>query len=722
MDAAELIARIKADNSGLVSGLQQADGIVRQGAATLNRTAQTAGTGMGRSIGGGLDAGLRSALGRTVSTINPQLGAIVGAASAAAAGIAVVAAAAVAAKGVWDLAVEGAQAAELRDAYIGIAGGVSASAEMMEKLKRATQGTVRETDLMVIANRALQMGVTTTADEAARLAAIFTRLGEASGMGAQESVLAGMNALGSLQTRGLKTLGLSIDDTKVWDAYAAKIGTTASALDDVQKRAALVQEVLSMAPTGLDDATASAADKVDAMKVAAQDFKTHIGESLVEVLGLADAARAVIEELDKPVKRGLQAERLLQEYADAYERAVSQMKPLEVFTNAAGEQQAMRGVQQQAAMLSQQMKQLADQVRVGRMSYEEAEVAIRNLLGPMALIKGSAIDGALGVAQMKQALSEEAAAAEAAAAKTAAAEAQFSRFAFEMNNWGWANIAAAGGYVTSGPNEWAMGMGGTNLRATATKKWSYSPPKSLSTGGGGFGSASSWESDMRAQASEMRSLVESILQPTSVTAADMAASRAGTYVDAWDEYARKMRAIAADQGSVWRQMVPVDIINQGEDAIRGWAEQQEKLFYTGQMPDQINWDDFVNRAREEIASQQAREALIATAASKLAEAGIGGVNAANLLGLGSPGAQIGTDAASAFATGAAQTDVGGQVTKAFGESITAQAETWQGYGKIAISYFITGGESAITPDTGRLFAERLWPYFADVIRREEAAP
>lgn len=227
---------------------------------------------------------------------------------------------------------------------------------------------------------------------------------------------------------------------------------------------------------------------------------------------------------------------------------------------------------------------------------------------------------------------------------------------------------------------------------------------------------------MRAQASEMRSLVESILQPTSVTAADMAASRAGTYVDAWDEYARKMRAIAADQGSVWRQMVPVDIINQGEDAIRGWAEQQEKLFYTGQMPDQINWDDFVNRAREEIASQQAREALIATAASKLAEAGIGGVNAANLLGLGSPGAQIGTDAASAFATGAAQTDVGGQVTKAFGESITAQAETWQGYGKIAISYFITGGESAITPDTGRLFAERLWPYFADVIRREEAAP
>lgn len=723
MDGAELIARIIADNSGLISGLKQADGIVRQGGATLNRTAQTAGTGMGRSIGGGLDSGLRTALGRTVSTINPQLGAIVGAASAAAAGIAVVAAAAVAAKGVWDLAVEGAQAAELRDAYIEIAGGVSASAEMMDKLKRATQGTVTETDLMVIANRALQMGVTTSADEAARLAAMFTRLGEASGMGAQESVLAGMNALGALQTRGLKTLGLSIDDTKVWDEYAAKIGTTAAALDDAQKKAALVQELLSMAPTGLDEATASSADKVDAMKVAAQDFKTHIGESLVEVLGLADAARAVIEELDKPVTRGLQAERLVQEYTDAYERAVSQMKPLEVFTNAAGEQQAMRGVQQQAAMLSQQMKQLADQVRVGKMSYEEAEVALRNLLGPMALIKGSAIDGALGVAQMKQALYEEAAAAELAAERTAAVEAQFNRFYYEANNRGWANIAAAGGYVTSGPSEWAMGMSSTNLRQTATKKWSYSPPKSAaSIGGGRGGGASNWESDMRAQAQDMRSLVESILQPTSVTAADMAATRAGTYVDAWDEYGRKMRAIAADQGSVWRQMVPVDILNQGEDAIKGWAEQQEKLFYAGRVPDQINWDDFVNRAREEVASQQARENMVAMAAQKLAEAGIGGVNAADLLGLGSPGVQIGTDAASAFAVGATQTDVGGQVTKAFGESITAQAETWQGYGKIAIGYFITGGNSAITPDIGRLFAERIWPYFADIIRREEAAP
>jgi len=269
-----------------------------------------------------------------------------------------------------------------------------------------------------------------------------------------------------------------------------------------------------------------------------------------------------------------------------------------------------------------------------------------------------------------------------------------------------------------------MGMSGSSLSSDTSAKWGISAKSAASSsGGGGGGGISDYEQQMRQQASEMRSLIEDILQPTEVSAMDMAATKAGTYVDKWDEYGRKMRAIANDQSSVWRDMVPQDILAQGEDAIRDWAEQQQKLFYAGQMTGEINWDDFINRARDEVANKQARESLIQLAGQKLAEAGIGaGVTAADLLGLNSPGANIGADIAKSFGEGAVAGDVAGQVTKAFGESITASAETWMSYGKVAIEHFIIGADSGISPNTGAQFAERIWPYLRDIIGREEPLP
>lgn len=229
---------------------------------------------------------------------------------------------------------------------------------------------------------------------------------------------------------------------------------------------------------------------------------------------------------------------------------------------------------------------------------------------------------------------------------------------------------------------------------------------------------------MRAQAQELRSLVESILVPTEVTFADIAASKAGTYADKWDEYGRKMRAIANDQQSVWRDMVPQDVLAQGEDAIRAWAAQQEEMFYAGRMPGEVNWGDFVQRAREEIANKQAREALVQEAMRQLQAAGLGmgATEAAELLGVGTAGAGVGGEMASTFATGLVSTDTAAAVTRAFQEQMAAQQATWERVGSMCIVWFAAGLKMGVTAETGRDIVVALWPFLAEMMNREAPLP
>jgi hypothetical protein len=683
---------------------------------SLNGVAANAGKQAGASLSAGMTPGVQAAT-QVLRQVSPTLASIASAAGPAAMGIAVVAAEVKLLKEAWAMAADAAQFDEVFRANAEISGSFERQSEMLRAMRVATQGTITNYDLMILQNRALNMGVTANVDEMSKLAGYFTKMGEASGMGAKESVSAGFQALGALQTRGLKTLGISLDETKIWDEYAAKLGTVASKLDDVQKRAALVQEILKQAPTGIESQAASLADTVEALKVSQQNFRTEMGLMLQDILGIA--------------------------------------KPLnELFSGAASRLASIRGAKEISAQYEQYAKDMLRQghiadwvkltadlnlynkaVQTGAISTEQmaAQLArtwpeVRTAADVTAYLAQASYDGALGVAQTKNALQEEAAAAAAAAAQTAYAAEQFNRFYYEVNNRGWANIAAAGGYVTSGPNEWAMGMGGSNLRATTPSKWSYSSPKSSSLGsggigGGGGGSLSEYESMLQQQAADMRSLVEQILQPTDITPRDMADTAAGRYMDKWDEYARKMKSIAADQGSVWRQMVPVDILNQGEDAIKGWAEQQQKLFYAGRMPGEINWGDFVARAKEEIANKQAREALVQEAMRQLQAAGVSmsGADVQSLMG-GTPGASTGVEMAGAFGTGLVANDTAAAVTKAFQEQMAAQQKTWELVGSMCIAWFAAGLKMGVTAETGKDIIAALWPWIAEMMNREAPLP
>lgn len=712
-DAAELIARIRANVDELQTGMQKADDIVKQGASQLNQTAQTTGKNMGNVMGQGFDASLQPAIGQAISRISPALGSIVTAAGPAGMALAAVTAGVVAFKQAWALAEKGAEASELAEKFTKIAGGIQASETMMQKLRSATQGTVADTNLMVAANRAMNMGVTQSAEEMAKLMAIFKDLGEASAMSAQDSIAAGMQALGALQTRGLKTLGLSLDDTKIWDEYAQKLGTTASALDDVQKRAALVQAVLATAPEGLMTSAAGAADKTEAMHVSVENLNIAIGKSIEGMLSLGGAVTKVANSAAAALGRQTYAT----SESDPYYKRIVDMA---------------QGSEQVYNKLRADVDNLRKAYGEGYYSAEQFNVGLGNLAARAEIYRAymegcystteefvaalRATDPALVTTEAHMALAEQTLGAVAFRAMDAANALRnipaLVQILVEYQEVGPSLGAALGQGVTSpafsrniviADNGNMMG-GGVGARSIGA------PAKATSIGGGGGGS-SSWESEMRQQATELRSLSESLLKPSYRGPDDLV----GPYIEQWDEYARKMNAIADDSDTMWRSLVPQDIMAQGQEAIAKWAKAEEKAFYAGQRSGEVNWAKFVEDAKKQVELAQAKEDLIAMGMRKLAEAGIGGVNAAEVLGLNTPGAQIGADAAASFAQGAVGTDVGLSVTTAFGDSITASAKTWESYGAVAMSYFITGGQNGITPETGANLAATLWPYLAKII-------
>lgn len=712
LTAASILAVVTADTSGLSNGLNQANNIVNQAASKVNTASQAAGTSAGAKTSSAYSGALRQGLGRLAGQISPALGSIVTAATPVALAIGGITLAIKGAQAAWEAANLGAKAQDIGNAFKSLQGGEAASREMLNAMKSASAGTMADTDLMLKANQAYLLGVKANADQMGQLMAISRERAKAMGESTQymfESIVLG---IGRMSPKILDNLGIIVDQTAANEAYAAKLGKTAESLTEVEQRAAMLNAVLEQNPTGLTDSAMTASEKVEAMHASFKNLKTSIGESIVEMLNLADAVRAVTDNLNEKIQLHLDADQLRDDYSKAYEDAIRNIRPKALGINAAGETQFDVGAAAiKQAQLAQALDSVIERVEKGNLSVETARTIMNAYLDVQTEEISKSYDLGGAILTVTNGIIELSAAIKGIPP-------------IQLGGIDWENVNAMGGYPTSGISPWAMGPNGLPITSTKPSKWPTTSGGSKKSSGGGSGLDEAEQAAKKA-ASDLRSLIDTLLQPTDVTALDMAATKAGTYADKWDEYARKMRAIASDQNSVWRQMVPADVLAQGEEAIRGWAEAEEQAFYSGQRMSQIgevNKEDLIKRARETIAAQQAKEAMIAQVGQWLAEAGISTVSAANLLGLNTPSATAGEEMAKSFSEGMVATDVGVSVTKAFGESIAAQADNWRGYGRVAIEYFIAGGETAITPETGKNMAERLWPYFKDIISREEAAP
>lgn len=119
---------------------------------------------------------------------------------------------------------------------------------------------------------------------------------------------------------------------------------------------------------------------------------------------------------------------------------------------------------------------------------------------------------------------------------------------------------------------------------------------------------------------DLRSLVASALQPTDVTALDMAQTALGTYADKWDEDARRLDAIA-ERGFAeleahpdWAAAlnIPPEILAGPEEQLMGWARMMaprvRNLFEPGLLADNV--DEMADAVEQYVRDQEAREVTL----------------------------------------------------------------------------------------------------------------
>ena len=179
---------------------------------------------------------------------------------------------------------------------------IGGSSQSLEKLRNATDDTVTDFELMQKANNAVLLGVVKTDDEMAELFDTAQRLGQALGVdttNALDSMVTGMGRQSKLM---LDNLGIVVKSEEAYEKYAQKIGVSANALTDAQKKEAFNQEVLRVSRgmvEKLGDEYLSTEAQIQRMGVATQRLQEAMGEALTPAVEiLASALVALSEHFD----------------------------------------------------------------------------------------------------------------------------------------------------------------------------------------------------------------------------------------------------------------------------------------------------------------------------------------------------------------------------------------------------------------------------------------
>lgn len=174
---------------------------------------------------------------------------IVGPAAAATAAIGVL-------KGAADLTIAGASAQQTRASFDQLAKSAGTTgAALLTALRSASGGEIADLNLQLAANKANLLGVADSAQELATLMEIARDRAQKMGISTAQAFDNLVTGLGRGSALILDNLGIVVKESEVYDAYAASVHKTASALSDAEKKQALINAVLqqgaaSIAATG----------------------------------------------------------------------------------------------------------------------------------------------------------------------------------------------------------------------------------------------------------------------------------------------------------------------------------------------------------------------------------------------------------------------------------------------------------------------------------------
>ena len=235
-------------------------------------------------------------LGSALSAIGP------GGLLAAAAIGAIAAGAAYGAREVEELA---ARAEAMRDAFGRMAARQGMSpVHIMEEIGAATRGTLSEIQALTVANTALSSGIEPLFLNLGAIIRDVRSVSTALGRNASEDIERVISAINKQEQELLDELGIVARAATAYKQYAAQIGTTASKLDDLQKRTAFANLVigeLRSKAEAVGDPINKSAEASERFNAAWTNLKITLG-SFVETGGMLDKLATGIEAVSEAVK------------------------------------------------------------------------------------------------------------------------------------------------------------------------------------------------------------------------------------------------------------------------------------------------------------------------------------------------------------------------------------------------------------------------------------
>lgn len=190
---------------------------------------------------------------------------------------------------IGELAERGDQLNDVSDAFDGLAAASGTTANvLLTQLQTATQGQTSAFELMKAANDSLLKGL--KPDQFVKIAQAAKEMADRTGGDATQALGALSNAIELGNARALKQFGIFVDQNRVLDDYAAKLGKTKDELDATQR----IEAIRSAALQILSQRTGTLAKETGGLGDRYAELKTNIQNAFDEIAKGVDKSKILI--------------------------------------------------------------------------------------------------------------------------------------------------------------------------------------------------------------------------------------------------------------------------------------------------------------------------------------------------------------------------------------------------------------------------------------------
>ena len=179
-----------------------------------------------------------------------------------------------------DLGVRGAAVGDITGSFEALSEKAGQSADvLLGKMSEGVKETISNTDLMMMANKALGAGLVKSAEDMATLSAGARSLGKTTGIDTKTAFESLTQSIASGRTAQLRQLGLFVDSKVALEAYAKAHGIASGDLTDFQRAQALSSAAMDALRQRMQDIKPEAADfgeLIDAGKAKLINFRDQL--------------------------------------------------------------------------------------------------------------------------------------------------------------------------------------------------------------------------------------------------------------------------------------------------------------------------------------------------------------------------------------------------------------------------------------------------------------